>query len=310
MTTAALRTSTPSPSLLALSTYRKALPPSLLVTSFFPHLITSASNSDDDGFGEVASASQDSSNALSTATRLTRRTAKSLFFLTVSPLSLTRQEIAQRRSEIRKTREDLASRIGELTLGYSSEKGKAKESDGNLTTLLSSPSSDNPPSLATLKSASWTTLLHLSSALAPSSSSSNLPSTPPPTSADFAHSLSYLLTRTLVDHTAANKTALEPLRRPPFLTRTWPYLLSIPVASLVIGRIAYNSRETLTRWAREAGETVKGFLLDWVVEPVRGILETVRGGEGGGMSIMGKESLKSDLGVSQSCLFSWARRLS
>lgn len=48
----------------------------------------------------------------------------------------------------------------------------------------------------------------------------------------------------------------------------------------------------------EAGETTRNFLLDWVVEPVRKILETVRGGEGTGMSLMGRESLKSDLEVS------------
>lgn len=171
------------------------------------------------------------------------------------------------------------------------------------------------PSVTAIKSATWTTIVHLSEAISPASAPSTLPTEAPPTPSDVAHSLSYLLTRTLPLHTKLTTQALEPLRRPPFLTRAWPYLLSVPVVTLVLGRTIYNSRDTLWRWSMEAGETVRSFLVDWVVEPVRGILETVRGGEGTGMTLMGKESLKSDLQVS-SCILktsavadcSWAFR--
>lgn len=235
------------------------------------------------------------SGPLLTATRLTRKTARSLFFLTLSPLALTRQEIAHRRAELRKAKEDLAGRIGELTLASSSL--DAEQSEENLATLFAEPSLEDPPTIASVRSATWTTIRHLSCAVASSSKVSTLSTQAPAHPADMAHALSSLLTRDLPEHTRRALEVFEPLRRPSFLTRAWPYLLSIPLATAIIGRTVYNSRDTIARWALEAGDTARSFLVGWVVEPVRQILETVRGGEGNGMTLMGRESLKSDLEV-------------
>lgn len=296
ITTSALHNAEERPSFLSLSTYRRAVPPSLFLTSIFPHLAAGTEKKEDD-FGVTASASDATEGGpLLTATRLTKRASRSLFFLTLSPLALTRQEIAHRRADLRKAKEELAVRIGVLTLGAG--ESDSSEEDPSLTTLLTTAQEEQQiPTVALVKTATWTTILHLSRSISPSSSPSTLPTTAPPTPSDIAHSLSYLLTRTLPLHTAATTSTLEPLRRPPFLTRAWPYLLSIPVVTLVLGRTIYNSRETLVRWTLEAGETARSFLVDWVVEPVKKILETVRGGEGNGMTLMGKESLKSDLQV-------------
>ena len=46
-----------------------------------------------------------------------------------------------------------------------------------------------------------------------------------------------------------------------------------------------------------ARDTIRGFLVGWVVEPLIKILETVRHGEDGTLAIMGSQSLKSDLDV-------------
>ena len=121
LTTSSLRTGTPSPSLLHLSTYRTALPPSLLFTSFFPHLATRLADGDDTA--SLRSHARDGStldlsNPLATANQLGRRTARSFLFLTstMSPLGLLRQEIAGRRRALQTARDDLAARIGSLTL--------------------------------------------------------------------------------------------------------------------------------------------------------------------------------------------------
>lgn len=295
MTTNAIESSTAQPSFLSLSTYRSLLPPPVLLASIFPHL--TAKVKDEQELGNLHAADEATqSGPLLTATRLTRKTARSLFFLTLSPLALTRQEIAHRRSEIRKAKEDLARRIGELTLASSSL--DPESSDENLATLFNEPSLDDPPSILAVKSATWSTIRLLASSLAPASKPSTLGKDAPDSPSEIAHALSFLLTDTLPEHTRFTVNTFEPLRRPTFLTRAWPYLLSIPLATAIIGRTVYNSRETILRWAMEAGETTRNFLLDWVVEPVRKILETVRGGEGTGMSLMGRESLKSDLEVS------------
>ena len=54
---------------------------------------------------------------------------------------------------------------------------------------------------------------------------------------------------------------------------------------------------TLEEFARGAGETVRGFWEDWVVEPLRGIVRTVRAGREDGV-IVTKESVRADLDVS------------
>ncbi|GAA5890925.1 hypothetical protein JCM5296_001229 [Sporobolomyces johnsonii] len=318
LTTSSLHISSTAerPSLLHLTTWRRALPPSLFLTSLFPHLsgksglpsLSDLSSIDED----EDSPSAVTSLSLSSATRLGRRTARSLFFLTLSPLALTRQEIAHRRAEIKKQREELASKIGELTLAASSSelgshlvgegaKGPVEpHSSCGLALLLSIPASvaskqADQLTLEDFRLATWSTLRHLDAVLTPPSSSPSMLDTPTPPSipSDLAHSLSYLLTRTLPSHTSSLSRSTEPLRPPSPLTRSWPYLLSIPLVAFLAGRTIYANRQSLTKWALDAAETAKRFVVDWVVEPVRKILVTVRGGEG--MAIMGRESLRSDL---------------
>ena len=179
-------------------------------------------------------------------------------------------------------RDDLATQIGAITLALS----QASHLGGTL--------SSESLTLSTLGSSTWESLVLLDAVLSPSPSLSALP---PPSSADFALSLHYLLRTVLPSHTTSFSNTFTSLRRPGILTRSWPYLLSIPLVTVVAGRTIYNSREQIKKWVMAARETVEGFVVDWVVEPVKKILETVRHGDGGTMAIMGKESLRSDLEV-------------
>lgn len=216
--------------------------------------------------------------------------------MTLSPLALTRQEVAKRRSAIRAAREVLAEQIGLLTLAETSGPG--------LRTVLSS--SSQASSLEDLKKGTWDTLRLLDRVL--SSNSPTMLPTPPPTTADFAQSLQFLLRRTLLkSHSASFTASFAALQRPSTLTRAWPYLLSIPLTVLVVGRSVYSSRETLRRYATTASETVRGFVVDWVIEPVKKILETVRHSDGGALALMGKESLKSDVDSLQRMVVDFAR---
>ncbi|GAA5970327.1 hypothetical protein JCM3765_003045 [Sporobolomyces pararoseus] len=317
------------PSLFNLNTWRRALPPSLFVTSVFPHLsgksgLPSLADlsiiGNDDSETDISTASA-SPLSISSATRLGRRTARSLFFLTLSPLALTRHEIAERRSTIKKRREELASKIGELTLTTSSSSlgshlinPRTKIDSANDDSVLSlasllSPANDenDSPSLADIRSATWSTLRHLDSILTPSSSSPSMASTPtPPTvPSDLAHSLHYLLSVTFPAHCSSFNSTITPLRKPSFLVRSWPYLLSIPLVTALTARTIYNNRQSLVNYAFDAVETTKRFLIDWVVEPVKKILDTVRGGET--MALMGRDSLRSDLESLERMVVDFAR---
>ncbi|GAA5911094.1 hypothetical protein JCM6882_006874 [Rhodosporidiobolus microsporus] len=327
------------PSLFHLETWRLALPPSLFLTSLFPHLsassglpsLTEINDAESGGSEPIPSPT---SISLASASRLGRRTARNLVFLTLSPLALTRQEIAHQRKGIKKARHELATKIGELTLAATGESGGEKDGQqqqqrgSHLRGGAGSASSSSTPGLATLFSlsassaagvaedplttsdlrlATWSTLTTLSTVLAPASSPSRISSSTsaPATPADLAHSLSYLLTRTLPQHTSAFSTQGAALSPPRALVRAWPYALALPLAAYTAGKVVYRNRDSLEKFAKETVETVKGFLVGWVVEPVKKILETLRGGETVGL--MGRESLRSDLDSLERMVLDFAR---
>ncbi|GAA6004988.1 Nca2p [Rhodotorula paludigena] len=346
LTAASLRTSGSSPgerpSLFQLNTWRRALPPSLFLTSVFPHLagtsglpsLAELDKADSDGEVPIADPGATSALSLSSATRLTRQTARSLVFLTLSPLSLTRQEIAQRREGIRRARDELAQRIGELTLVASeSDAGdKLLQNDDAAASEAAKEELQRRPGLAQLfttqtprtavpsqketadlslddvKQGTWQTLIHLDGVLTPASSSPTLSATslPPSTPADLAHSLSFLLSRTLPSHQHRFVASSRALAPPSALARAWPTLITLPLASLVLARAVYHNRATLRQWLAEGYEAARGFALDWVVEPVRKILDTLRGGDEG-VALMGRESLRSDLESLERMVVDFAR---
>lgn len=277
ITTSSLHSATPSRSLLSLSTFRHALPPSVLLSSVFPHLASPSAAP------TVSHQLYASDASTQTVDKSYYRQTRKIIFLTLSPLVLTRQEVAKRRADIKTAREGLAEQIGTLTLSATSSAG--------LRTVLSNSSEES--TLEDLKSGTWDTLRLLDRVL--SNNSPTMTTAAPPRPADLAHSLQHLLQRTLKAHSKTFAATLDALERPSAFSRAWPYLLSIPLSAYIVGRSVYASRETLQRYATTASETVRGFVVDWVIEPVRKILETVRHGDDGAMALMGKESLRSDL---------------
>lgn len=92
---------------------------------------------------------------------------------------------------------------------------------------------------------------------------------------------------------------LQAVRKPSWLTRAWPWLLVTPVAGYYLSTKLYNSRQSIQDYFTMAKETVRGFLVDWVVDPCLRILATLRHGDSS-LALMGRESLHSDFDVSGS----------
>lgn len=88
------------------------------------------------------------------------------------------------------------------------------------------------------------------------------------------------------------------LTRPSNLTRLWPPLLLLPVLLPLLAPYVPALRNGM----RDAKKTAQGFWKGWVIEPLMGIIDTVRhgGGEGAGsgLSVMSKEGMKGDMEVS------------
>lgn len=274
----------PPARLFSYSLVKRALPPSLLITSLFPHLSSNREVTDARGLKSVDT-----------------RTSRSLFFLTFSPFLLTRQEVAIKRKELRKVRYDLARRIG----GFVKDADEAFDSLSDSSMVSSTDCSElgvvMGERLAFLESSLQEEPktgedgnIHPYQALRPANPSELLLVT------------QQTLHKTLARHSLRTASQITQLSRPSRLTRAWPWLLTTPLVSYYAYLKIYNSRGTIKEYYTMAKETARGFLIDWVVDPCIKILETLRHGDGQ-MAIMGRESLKSDFDSLERMVADFAR---
>ena len=263
----------PPKSLFSIQAVRRALPPSLLVTSLFPHLSATHLYS-------APATAVPSTNQLSN---------RSLFFLTFSPLLLTRQEVSHKRIQLKTLKTDLARQIG----GFVKDAQRAEETLQRQQSTLT-PQGD----LSSLGAIMGGRVSFLESNLAdPAKTNVNSfyacePSVP--------SELLIGIQQTLYKSFATNKSGFESqiasLSRPYWLTRNWPYILATPLIGYYVSVKVYSSRDSITQYFSIAKETIRGFAIDWVIDPFLKILATLRHGDSS-LAIMGRESLKSDFDV-------------
>ncbi|KAH8925927.1 NCA2-domain-containing protein [Atractiella rhizophila] len=245
----------------SLTDIRHALPPSILLTSLFPHL------------------SRTSSQPTST---------RSILFLAISPLTLTRQEAKAKREELKRAKDVLATKLGVLA------REKARILDG----LVQNEASISRTRLQDMLSEAVEVLdrnLATSSMELKGKSKAIYPPSASAAGENIQGRLLQLLSRRFPSHTQFTSSELNSLSRPSFMSRTWPALVLGPVALFFGIKYVFNRKAEIREWYLNARETVEGFVWGWVVQPVKDILGTIRGGEEHGLTLMGGDSLKSDL---------------
>lgn len=103
-----------------------------------------------------------------------------------------------------------------------------------------------------------------------------------------------LLESRIPEYTQASKAAVSEHGRPSRLIRYWlPITVGILSSSTVL-RIVVNRRAEIVTWIQELGHTMVDFWANWVVEPTKKLLQTIRHDEGSEVSIMSKRSLEGD----------------
>lgn len=112
--------------------------------------------------------------------------------------------------------------------------------------------------------------------------------------ADVAERLENILLHVLPGYSSTYQATLNENGRPSALVRYWLPASILLVSSTTILRIVINRKEEILTWIREFGQTVIDFWSNWVVEPGKKVIGTIRHDEGSEVSILSKRSLEGD----------------
>ena len=92
---------------------------------------------------------------------------------------------------------------------------------------------------------------------------------------------------------ASQKLATE-FGRPPKFVRYWLPAAALLLSSTTILRIFVNRKAEIIAWIQDLGATVRDFWINWVIEPTKSVIGTIRRDKESEVAIMSKESLKGD----------------
>lgn len=110
----------------------------------------------------------------------------------------------------------------------------------------------------------------------------------------MARRLLFLLEERIPDHISATHAVVADNGRPSRLVRYWIPAGLLLISSSTILRILVNRKADIINWIRDLGVTARDFWFNWVVEPVRKVIGTIRHDSTSEIAIMSRDSLKAD----------------
>lgn len=215
--------------------------------------------------------------------------------LTLTPTYLARHEARCKRRGLVNERNRLAEKLGRLALQHEALSDKAQE--------LNSSSNAGSSSTAVLG--------HLNAKLKvlvesfAESDDSNAQQASADVKIDMNASLTpestlstlrLLLKEGFEQQQDRTRQVLSPdvFGQPSAIVQRWPKLVFYPISLLLLGRYLSKNWNGIEAKLKEAQETMRSFLIEWVWKPCVELLDTVRHGNEGSV-IMSRESLASDL---------------
>lgn len=110
----------------------------------------------------------------------------------------------------------------------------------------------------------------------------------------LARKLHAILTQHIPDYEQASRQLIRDHGRPSRLVRYWVPATALLLSSSTLLRIFFKNEQRILAWIRDIGATTRDFWTNWVVEPVRKVLGTIRHDKDSEIAIMSKESLQGD----------------
>ena len=228
----------------------------------------------------------------------------------VSPLTEYRDEVRKKRSKLKRFRETSACGLGLLM-----NEGLSFYIDdqGSLTSRSQSDDEGSEWRTAVSKSVVLmenilrnVTVLELGSTefeYTVFTSVDNDPEISPHTSEDaqatsspatLAARLQNVLETHIPEQATASQVLIATYGRPSRMVRYWLPATVLFLSSSTLLRIFVNRKAEIMAWVRDLGTTTVDFWYNWVVEPVKKVIGTIRHDKDSEIAIMSKESLEGD----------------
>lgn len=109
-----------------------------------------------------------------------------------------------------------------------------------------------------------------------------------------AERLTRVLALAMPEYAKASREMVVKHGKPSRLIRYWLPITAGILSSSTILRIVVNRKAEIIQWVQDLGTTMIDFWSNWVVEPTRKVIKTIRHDEGSEVSIMSKRSLDGD----------------
>ncbi|KAL2755182.1 hypothetical protein ACRALDRAFT_1064891 [Sodiomyces alcalophilus JCM 7366] len=109
-----------------------------------------------------------------------------------------------------------------------------------------------------------------------------------------AQRLLYILEHKLPQRTRELQHVVREHGRPSAIVRYWLPATLAALSSTTVLRILVNRKAELATWARDIAVTARDFWANWVIQPVRNMVRTIRHDEASEIAIMSRDSLKAD----------------
>ena len=110
----------------------------------------------------------------------------------------------------------------------------------------------------------------------------------------LASKLQQILAVHLPSHIAASNQLAKQYGKPSVLVRYWAPAVVFLLSSGTLFNVFLNRKAEILTWIRDFGVTTKDFWYNWVVEPVKKVIGTIRHDKDSEIAIMSKESLQGD----------------
>lgn len=124
---------------------------------------------------------------------------------------------------------------------------------------------------------------------------------------EVSNRIQSILQTILPQHAVSYNRRLDTFGRPSLLIRYWLPATILALSSGTLLRIAVHRKAEIIQWVQDLGSTARDFWTNWVVEPTRKVIGTIRHDKDSQVAIMSKRSLEGDRDSLERMVMDFAR---